>query len=269
VFGCNVQTRRDILPAASVSRGGNPSPAVYFLIFGALPVPESVTICGVPVTSSLIVNSPLCGVLSVGLKVTSTSQLFPGANDVTHWLLTANGGEVVSPVIITLIPDFLELSFLIFTFLGLLVSLIAVDLPNFNSDVGEIFSLVTTSVGVALGVGVAVGVPPVALAVVVGVAVAVAVAVGVAEGVLAAVPVAVAVALAVGVAVPDEVAVSLGVAEAAVVWVAVDVAVALGVADVVAVGVGDPDESGWSKTSARLFPLSARYRNWLESSPSP
>ena len=240
------------------------------MTFGALPVPVSEICWGAPATSSLIVNSPICGVSSVGLKVTSTSQLFPGANDVMHGLLTANGSEVVSPVIITVIRDFFELPFLIFTFLGLLVSLISVDLPNFSSDDGEIFNLVAIGVGVAEGVMVDVGVA-------VGVAVAVdVVAVAVADPVGSPVPV------AVGVAVPDDVAVAvavlLGVAEA-VVWVAVIVAVALGVAvavdvavivaDAVAVGVGDPDASGWSKTSARLLPLSARYKNWLESSPSP
>jgi len=140
-----------------------------------------------------MINSPLCAVVSVGLKVTETLQLFPGANDVMHWLVTANGAAADSRVIITVILDFLELSFLIVTVLGLLTELTMVDLPNFT-DLGENASSGSTGVGVADGVGVAEGV---------GVAVAVAdtviVAVAVGEGVPVAL--AVGVGVAVGVAI--------------------------------------------------------------------
>jgi len=171
--------------------------AVYFFTFGALPVPDSGICCGSPVSSSLMINSPLCALVSVGLKVTETLQLFPGANEVTHLLVTANGAAADSPVTITVIADFLEALFLIVTVLGLLTELTMVDLPNFT-DLGENVSLGSIGVGVADGVGGAVGVPE-AVAVADAVAVAVAVIVAVGEGV--AVAVAVEVAVAVGVAI--------------------------------------------------------------------
>src|ERR1019366_3438052 len=193
--------------------------AAYY--FGALPVPDNGTCCGAPVSSSLMVNSPVCSVVLGGVKVTDILQLFPGSNIVLHALLTANGGVADSPVIDTAIADFLELPFLIVTVLGLLTASTTVDLPKFK-DLGEIFNLASTGVGVAVGVAVA-------LAVVVAVAVAVAVAVGV--------PV-VDVAVAVGVAVLVAVAVAVGVPPVAVaVAVAVLVAVAVGVAVLVAVAV--------------------------------
>jgi hypothetical protein len=160
-----------------------------------------------------MVNTPVRSVVSLGLKVTDTLQLLCGSNDVVHPLLTANGAVADWSVTITIIPDFLELSFLIVTVLALLTELTRVDLPKFK-DLGEIFSLASTGVGVAVGVAVAVsvvvavavavGVPPVAVAVGVGVlvAVAVGVAVLVAVAVGVAVRVAVAVAVLVGVAVP-------------------------------------------------------------------
>jgi hypothetical protein len=139
-------------------------------------------------------------------------------------------------VIVTVIFDFFELAFLIFTFLGLLV-LPTVVFPN-CTDFGENVSFPRP------GVGVAVGVP---VAVVVEVEVAVAVGVGVGGGALGVgvrVMVAVAVALAVGVppvglAVGVPVALSVGVA----VLLAVGVAVAVGV-DVPPVGVDVGDGGG-------------------------
>ena len=176
-----------------VARVVKSGPPVYFLTFGALPVPDSGIFCGSPVSSSLTINSPLCAMVSVGLKVTETLQLFPGANDVLHWLVTANGAAADSVVTITVILDFLEAPFLIVTVLGLLTELTMVDLPNFT-DLGENASSGSTGVGVADGVGVAEGV---------GVAVAVAdtviVAVAVGEGVPVAL--AVGVGVAVGVAI--------------------------------------------------------------------
>jgi len=34
-----------------------------------------------------MIKSPLCGLVFVGLNVTETLQLFPGANEVVHWLV--------------------------------------------------------------------------------------------------------------------------------------------------------------------------------------
>jgi hypothetical protein len=120
------------------------------------------------------------------VKVTETLQLFPGANVLMHWLLTANGAAVVSPVIDMWILDFFELLFSIVTDSALL-TLLTVCFPNFK-DLGLNLSLSGSGVAVAVGVGVVVGV-----AVTVGVEVGVAVAVGVAvlDGVALAVAVAV------------------------------------------------------------------------------
>jgi len=75
------------------------------------------------------------------VKITETLQLFPGANVVMHCLLTAKGAAAVSPVIVTAIPDFFELLFLIITTLGLLIEPTLVDLPNGSPCTGVIFSL--------------------------------------------------------------------------------------------------------------------------------
>ncbi len=116
--------------------------------------------------------------VSVGLKVTETLQLFPGANVLLHWLLTANGAAVVSPVIDTSSLDFFGLSFLIVTDFALLVLPTRVLSPKFKES-GLNVSVPTPGVGVAVGVEVAVAVEvAVELVVAVGVAVAVAVSVG-------------------------------------------------------------------------------------------
>ena len=51
---------------------------------GYLPVPFSGIICGAPIASSLMINSPVWSPSSGGVKVTETSQVFPGANDLMH-----------------------------------------------------------------------------------------------------------------------------------------------------------------------------------------
>jgi hypothetical protein len=103
------------------------SPLYYF---AALPVPDSGIICGLPIALSLTTNVPFCAVVSAGLKVTKALQLFPGAKVVVHWLVTAKGAAVVSPEIVTLILELLELLFLIITFLALLVLPTVVLLPK-------------------------------------------------------------------------------------------------------------------------------------------
>lgn len=138
------------------------------------------------------------------MNVTETLQDCPGVNVLMHSLFTANGGEVVSPVMVTSI----ELVFLIITFLVLVLPT-GVLVPKFNG-----FGLndsVPNGVAVAVGVAVTVAVR-VAVAVAVGVAVALAVAVGVAVAVVVEVAVAVADAVAVGVAVAVAVGVAVAVA---------------------------------------------------------
>jgi hypothetical protein len=44
----------------------------------AVPVPERVTVCGLPVALSLIIREPLRAPLAVGAKVTLAVQLCPG-----------------------------------------------------------------------------------------------------------------------------------------------------------------------------------------------
>lgn len=142
------------------------------------------------------------------MKVTETLQVLPGFKVFLHWLFTANGGEVVSPVIDTLIFELFELVFLIVRFFGLLFLPGDVLLPK--------LTVLGLNDSVPIGVGVAVGV---AVAVRVGVAVAVrvpevAVAVGVGVAVLVGVAVFVGVppvAVGVGVGVRDAVAVAVGV----------------------------------------------------------
>jgi hypothetical protein len=128
---------------------------VFF--FGLFPAPESPTDCGAPVTLSKISSSPLCLVVSVGLKVTDTLQLLPGASVFWHCDLTANtGGDALSISILTAKVFFLP-AFLILTLLGLLVFPTAVLLPN-PSERGLTISFWSIGSGVAVGVAVIVGV---------------------------------------------------------------------------------------------------------------
>src|ERR1035437_4454663 len=178
--------RRSPVPCNSMASRWLP---FYFFFFGYFPVPDSGICCGAPASLSLMVNSPYCAVVLGGVKVTQTLQLFPGANVLMHWLLTANGATVVSPVIDMCILDLFELPFVLVTDSALLTLPTLVFLPNFK-DLGLNLSLSGSGVGVGVGVGVAVavavavgvGVPPVgvAVAVLVAVGVAVAVEVGVA-----------------------------------------------------------------------------------------
>ena len=208
--------------------------AVYYLTFGTLPVPVSGILCGEPTTLSLISSSPVCSRPSVGLKVTRTLQLFPGSSGTVHSLVAANGRSVDTPVTDMTMPDFFELSFLMVTFLGLLVVSSRVFL-NFTSF-GEIFSLVSTGVAVGVAVGVAetvgVGVAEiVGVADTVGVDVTLGVAVRVALGDGLEVAVGVLVALTDGLGVAVRVTLDDGLGVILVVGVALRVAVAVGVAD--------------------------------------
>src|SRR5271170_7416997 len=155
--------------------------APCYFFFGAAPVPESGIFCGAPDASSLMINSPVCSVVSGGVKATETSQLLAGANVLLHSFLTAKGGAVVSPMIETLIFELFEVAFLIVTNLALL-ALSTVVLSPKSTEPGLIVSLPAgVAVGVAVAVRVAVAVGVAAVAVAVGVA-AVEVAVGVAVG---------------------------------------------------------------------------------------
>lgn len=147
-------------------------------------------------------------------------QLFPGAKVVVHWLVTAKGGAAVSPEIMTLIFELLELVFLIVSFLGLL-ALPTVSLVPKATELGLIVIVPGSDVGVEVGVAVRVAVA-LAVAVAVAVAVLVAVAVGVAD------PPDVGVAVGVGVGVPPPLDVAVGVAEAVGVAVGLDIFTATG-----------------------------------------
>src|SRR5260370_17263187 len=87
-----------------------------------MPVPDIGTFCGAPDASSWTTKFPICRVVSGGVKVTNTLQVFPGANILMHMLLILNGAaSVVSPVIVTWFLEILELMFLIVTFFTFLV----------------------------------------------------------------------------------------------------------------------------------------------------
>ena len=92
----------------------------YFFVFGAFPVPDSPTDCGELANSSTISSCPLCSDVSIGLKVTDTSQLLPGARVFAHSDFTAKDGDALSIVTLTEAPFFLSV-FFILTFLALLV----------------------------------------------------------------------------------------------------------------------------------------------------
>jgi hypothetical protein len=165
-------------PAPPCSR----QPLSYFYL-AAFPVPDSPTVHGASVTLSKIFRLPLCGVVSVGLKVTDALQLLPGLRVFSHIDFTPNtDGDALSSMMLTAKPVFLLPAFLIVTVLALLVIPTVVLLPN-TSEPGVIVSFSEIGAGVAVGVGVAVRVLVVAVAVGVAVAVRVAVAVAVAVGV--------------------------------------------------------------------------------------
>ena len=116
---------------------------------------------------SKIIRVAACGVVSGGLKVTDTLQLFPGLRVFLHCDLIAKAPAVTVCIWIVSDGPFFFAVFLIFSVLGLLVLPTGVVVPN--ASVGGI---TCGGKGVADGVGVGV-----AVAVTVGVAVAVRVAV--------------------------------------------------------------------------------------------
>ena len=72
-----------MLPRALVAQLNQPAGRpLYF--FGAFPVQLNVTSCGSPTTLSVIVSVPEGGLVSVGVQVTLTLQLFPGASVSMH-----------------------------------------------------------------------------------------------------------------------------------------------------------------------------------------
>jgi len=103
----------------------------YFFVLGTCPVPDSPTDWGEPIALSLIVNSPLCSDVPVGVNITETLQLWPGASVSLHSDVTANtGGDAVSLSILTARPVFFLPAFLIVTVLGLLVVPTVTVFPN-------------------------------------------------------------------------------------------------------------------------------------------
>src|SRR5208283_1927042 len=141
----------------------------------AFPMPDRLTDCGEPVALSTIIRWPISAVVSsIGVKVTATLQLLPGASILSHRDFTAKtAGVAVSISTLTAGPVFLWPLFLIVTSLALLGLPISFLSPKFSDE-----GLIDSVPGVAEAVGVAVRVA-VAVAVAVGVAVRVAVAVAV------------------------------------------------------------------------------------------
>lgn len=142
-----------------------------------MPVPDSCTICEPLPALSKIVSTPVCVMVSGGLKVTDISQLLPGLRSLSlHDFLIANTfDDTVSDVMSRIAPVFLLPPFLSLSDFGLLV-FPTVVVPRKSSVV-----LLMRMFGVEVGVGVRVGV---IVAVLVGVLVAVLVAVTVAVGVV-------------------------------------------------------------------------------------
>ena len=96
--------------------------SAYYFCFGALPVPVSVTVWNVAEALSKTSIDPIAGVVSTGLKVILTLQLFPGASTFSmHLEVTVNGGTAVSLMMVTLRWDFFPSEFLIVTVSALLV----------------------------------------------------------------------------------------------------------------------------------------------------
>jgi len=99
-----------------------------------------------------MVNSPVCSVVSAGVNVTDTLQLFPGSSVSLHSDVTANtGGDALSLSMLTARPVFFLPAFLIVTVLGLLVVSTLTVFPN-DSERGLIVSFSEIGVGVAVGV---------------------------------------------------------------------------------------------------------------------
>jgi hypothetical protein len=65
------------------------------------PVPERLTVCGLPVALSVIVSAPTIVPVAVGVKVTLIVQLAPAANPVPQVFVCANGALATMEVNVT------------------------------------------------------------------------------------------------------------------------------------------------------------------------
>ena len=96
-----------------------------------MPVPDSGTVCGEPAALSKIIRVAACGVVSGGLNVTDTLQLFPGLSVLlTHCFLSANAPGVTLSVWIVRDGPFFVAVFLICNVFALLVFPTGVVVPN-------------------------------------------------------------------------------------------------------------------------------------------
>jgi hypothetical protein len=68
---------------------------------GAKPFPESATVFGLFAAFEVMVSVPVCAPVVVGAKVTVTAQLFPGASDAGHVLVSVNCPLTVMLEIVT------------------------------------------------------------------------------------------------------------------------------------------------------------------------
>ena len=74
------------------------------LTAGAVPVPERLTVCGLPLTLSAILRAAVAGPLAEGVKVTLIAQLAPAAIELPQLLvstkLLALAPETARPVML-------------------------------------------------------------------------------------------------------------------------------------------------------------------------
>jgi hypothetical protein len=65
------------------------------LTTGAVPVPERLTVCGLPLALSVMLTEAVRLPLAVGLKVTLMAQLLPAATELPHVLVWAKSPALV------------------------------------------------------------------------------------------------------------------------------------------------------------------------------
>ena len=91
------------------------------LTLGAIPVPERVTVCGLPVASSVTVIAPGWLPMAVGVKVTLMEQLAPAATEAPQVLVWAYGALAVMLVMFSAaVPELVSVTdcaaLVVFTF---------------------------------------------------------------------------------------------------------------------------------------------------------
>jgi hypothetical protein len=109
--GVIVRLKDALLPGVTVAEVGDPDTEVIAKVFAAVPVPESVIVCGLPGPSSETVTVPIRPPVVIGVNITEIRQLPPAARDVLQVLVSPKSPEAAIAMMSSgLLPVFINVT---------------------------------------------------------------------------------------------------------------------------------------------------------------